>query len=111
MRDIPLEECEVTLTAKLNVRGLLGVNSDETIFPGFSSIHYETNISSSADKLVLDKLIHDVEQQCPVMDMLTRSVKIEGEAKINGINVHEDNQKTSTNVSFFKKIFNLFFKS
>ena len=84
VRDIPLEECEVTLTAKLNVRGLLGITSDETIFPGFSSIKYETNLSSSADKLVLDKLIHDVEAQCPVMDMLTRNVKIEGETIING---------------------------
>ncbi len=83
IRDIPLDECEVTLTAKLNVRGLLGVSSDETVFPGFESIKYETNLSSSADEAVLQKLIHDVEEQCPVMDMLTRSVKIEGETKIN----------------------------
>ena len=83
VRDIPLEECEVTLTAKLNVRGLLGTSSDETIFPGFSSIKYETNLSSSADESILHKLIHDVENQCPVMDMLTRNVKIEGETKIN----------------------------
>lgn len=84
IRDIPLEECEVTLTAHLNVRGLLGISSDETIFPGFSSIKYETNLCSSADKTILDKLIHDVEAQCPVMDMLTRGVKIEGETRING---------------------------
>tara|TARA_R110002096_G_scaffold155437_7_gene319858 strand:- start:981 stop:1538 length:558 start_codon:yes stop_codon:yes gene_type:complete len=83
VRDIPLDECEVTLTAKLNVRGLLGISSDEKIFPGFSSIKYETNISSSADESVIKKLIHDVEEQCPVMDMLTREVKIEGTTNIN----------------------------
>lgn len=81
-RDIPIEECEVTLTAKLNVRGLLGISSDEKIFPGFSSIEYETNLSSDADESVLKQLIHDVEEQCPVMDMLTRSMKIEGSTNI-----------------------------
>ena len=84
VRDIPIEECEVTLTANLDVRGLLGVNSDKSVFPGFSSIKYETQLRSNADKSILDKLIHDVEEQCPVMDMLTRSVKVEGETIING---------------------------
>ena len=83
VRNIPLDECEVTLTAELNVRGLLGLNSDENIFPGFSSIKYETNLSSSADESTLNKLIHDVEAQCPVMDMLTRNMKIDGVTKIN----------------------------
>ncbi len=110
VRDIPLEECEVTLTAKLNVRGLLGITSEETIFPGFSSIHYVTNITSSADKATLDKLIHDVEQQCPVMDMLTRNVKVEGEAKINGESVSDDDQQHSSRESFFRKLLGFFFK-
>ena len=83
VRGIPLEECEVTLTAKLNVRGLLGIESEELIYPGFSSIKYETNISSSASDSDLKKLIEDVENQCPVMDMLTRKVVVEGETFIN----------------------------
>lgn len=83
IRGIPLEECEVTLTAKLNVRGLLGIESEELIYPGFSSIKYETNISSSANDSDLKKLIEDVENQCPVMDMLTRKVVVEGETFIN----------------------------
>tara|TARA_B110000238_G_C16102457_1_gene428818 strand:+ start:628 stop:1128 length:501 start_codon:yes stop_codon:yes gene_type:complete len=83
VRNIPLEECEVTLTAQLNVRGLLGLDSDEQVFPGFSSIKYETNLSSSADDATLQKLIHDVEAQCPVMDMLTRNMKIDGVTNIN----------------------------
>ena len=83
VRGIPLKESEVTLTAILNVRGLLGLSSDDTVFPGFSSIKYETNITSDADEEELKKLITDVEQQCPVMDMLTRKVPIDGKTHIN----------------------------
>jgi len=83
IRNIPLDECEVTLTATLNVRGLLGIDASENIFPGFSEIKYETSLTSSADENILQKLIHDVEEQCPVMDMLTRNVKIEGSTKIS----------------------------
>lgn len=83
VRGIPIDECEVTLTANLNVRGLLGIDTGEQIHPGFSSINYETNISSKADEAKLKKLIHDVENQCPVMDMLTRNVTIEGNTFIN----------------------------
>ncbi len=83
VRGIALDECEVTLTAHLNVRGLLGISSDEVIHPGFSSIEYETNITSNADDSILNQLIHDVENQCPVMDMLTRNMTINGKTKIN----------------------------
>ncbi len=65
------------------VDGLLGLDSDEQVFPCFSSIKYETNLSSSADDATLQKLIHDVEAQCPVMDMLTRNMEIDGVTNIN----------------------------
>ncbi|MDW3094644.1 MAG: OsmC family protein [Gammaproteobacteria bacterium] len=107
VRDIPIEECEVTLTANLNVRGLLGLNKEESIFPGFSSIKYETNLSSSADQSILDKLIHDVEEQCPVMDMLTRVVEVDGETKINGKSISAKPQ-VDEKVSLMKKILNIF---
>ncbi|WP_299521728.1 OsmC family protein [Winogradskyella sp.] len=84
VRDIPLEECEVTLKAKLDVRGLLGINESMNVFPGFSDISYETKLKSSAEKEKLEQLVEDVENQCPVMDMLTRNVKINGTTQING---------------------------
>lgn len=83
-RQIELEECEVTLKARLNVRGLLGIKeNNQVVYPGFSSINYETNLKSSASQEELRTLIDDVEKQCPVMDMLTRSVPVEGTALIN----------------------------
>jgi len=83
IRNVPLEECEVTLKANLDVRGLLGLDDEKKTFPGFSSISYETNLVSSADEDTLDKLIEDVENQCPVMDMLTRNMKIDGVVKVS----------------------------
>ena len=82
-RDIPLEECEITLKANLDVRGLLGINSEKSVYPGFSNIKYETNIKSSASREQLELLIEDVEKQCPVMDMLTRIVDVDGSILIN----------------------------
>ena len=83
VRDIPLEECDITLKAKLDVRGLLGLKGEGTIYPGFSNITYETDIKSSASKEQLEALVEDVENQCPVMDMLTRNVSIDGSTTIN----------------------------
>ena len=84
IRNIELEECEVTLKAHLNVRGLLGIREGQkAVYPGFSNISYETKIISSESKNILRDLVEDVEKQCPVMDMLTRSVSVEGSTQIN----------------------------
>ena len=83
IRDIPLEEIDITLKANLDVRGLLGIANDKKIYPGFSNITYETNIKSSASKEELKQLVEDVENQCPVLDMLTRTVDIRGTTLIN----------------------------
>ena len=94
-RGIELEECEVTLKAHLNVRGLLGIKEEQkTVYPGFSSISYETKIVSSESNKTLQDLVEDVEKQCPVMDMLIRPVKIEGTALIND-EVHALTSKVS----------------
>lgn len=106
-REIELDECEVTLKAHLNVRGLLGMKEGEkSVYPGFSSISYETNIKSSESVEKIRELVHDVEQQCPVMDMLTRSVRIEGTAMIND----ELLELKQQNSSLFQKLFSLFGK-
>ena len=105
-RQIELEECEVTLKARLNVRGLLGINeNNQAVYPGFSSINCETKIKSSASKEVLQKLIEDVENQCPVMDMLTRSVSVEGTAFINDepVTLKAKHSVLSKFLSYFRK--------
>ncbi len=82
--DIPLDECKVKLTGDLDVRGLLGMGAEEGIPPGFTEISYETHIKSSADKSQLESLVTAVENQCPVLDMLLRNVKVNGCAYANG---------------------------
>ncbi len=106
VRDIPLEECDITLKAKLDVRGLLGMKGEETIFPGFSKITYETNLKSSASIEQLKTLIKDVESQCPVMDMLTRTVSIDGSTVINDKKID-----LTSKISLLNKLLRIFKRS
>ncbi len=108
VRNIPLEECEVTLKAKLDVRGLLGIEKDKQIYPGFSEISYETKLKSSAEKEKLEQLVVDVENQCPVMDMLIRKVKVEGSTQINGNEAAEDHQAQAEEASLMKRLLSMF---
>ncbi len=82
--DIPLDECRVKLTGDLDVRGLLGMGADEGIPPGFTQITYETHLKSSASDKEIQALVTAVENQCPVLDMLLRNVKVTGTAYSNG---------------------------
>ena len=103
-RGIELDECEVTLKAHLNVRGLLGMKEGgESVYPGFSKISYETKVTSSESKEIIQALVVDVEKQCPVMDMLTRSVKIEGSAFVN-----DEALDLTPKPSAFSKLLNIF---
>ncbi len=105
-RSIELEECEVTLKARLNVRGLLGIKeNNQPVYPGFSSIDYETKLKSSEPKDILAKLIEDVENQCPVMDMLTRSMSVNGNAFVN-----EEPIDINTKKSILSKLLHIFRK-
>ena len=81
--NIELEECDVKLTAELDVRGMLGVKGEGEACPGFTNIDYVTKIKSNASSEQLDNLVKTVEKQCPVLDMLTRGVKINGSTIIN----------------------------
>ena len=82
--DIELEECDVKLTADLDIRGLLGVDMAEKVCPGFSNINYLTNIKTNASNEQLVALLDIVEKQCPVLDILTRQVPIANSIIING---------------------------
>ena len=81
--NIELEECEVKLTAELDIRGMLGVASDEETSPGFKSINYVTKLKSNASSKQLAELINKVEKQCPILDMLTNNVSTNGSVIIN----------------------------
>lgn len=84
MMGITLTKCTVSLQADLDVRGLLGLGKEENIPPGFKKIYYQTHIESSAPKEQLNQLAKAVNEQCPVLDMLTRNVEIAKEVSVNG---------------------------
>lgn len=88
--DIPLQECTVKLTGDLDLRGLLGMGENDNVPPGFTKITYNTQIKSSASQEDLTALVNAVENQCPVLDMLTRSVSVEGVAIANGQEISTD---------------------
>lgn len=80
--DIELEEVKVELVGDLDVRGLLGMDG---VRPGFTKIEFQTHIKApTATKDQLSQLMNAVENQCPVLDMLTTKVEISGSAMGNG---------------------------
>jgi len=80
--DIPLEGVEISTRGYLDLRGLLGLDAD--ISAGYQRVTFDVNIRSSASDEELRKLIDTVEAHCPVLDILTRSVSVQGKAKVNG---------------------------
>ncbi len=79
---IPLTKCSVKLQGDLDVRGLLGMG--DGVPPGFTKITYKTSIESPADQESLEQLANAVDAQCPVLDMMVRSVEVDKEVSING---------------------------
>lgn len=75
---IPLESVSVDVKGDIDLRGLFGIDN---IKPGFQEVEYITNIKSSADPEVIEQLIQTVEKNCPVLDILSRPIKVK--SKIN----------------------------
>ncbi len=83
--DIPLDEVKVDVAANLDLRGLAGL--DPEIPPGLLEVSYDVRIKSSAPVEDLKRLVDTVENQCPLLDTLTRGVKTTGKVNFND-NVH-----------------------
>ncbi|MGH8670959.1 MAG: OsmC family protein [Burkholderiales bacterium] len=82
--DIPLDELKVELKGNLDLHGLFGMGADKGIPPGFQDISYHVKIKSPASEEQLKRLVDAVEKQCPILDTLTRAIKVTGKATING---------------------------
>lgn len=80
--DIPLDGVEITARGYLDLRGLLGLHAD--IPPGYQRVSFDVDIRSSAPEEDLRRLIDAVEAHCPVLDILTRSLPVQGKARVNG---------------------------
>jgi uncharacterized OsmC-like protein len=79
--DIQLDECKVDVTADLNLKGLMGMDAD--VAPGLLAMDYQVHLKSPASDEQLKELVDIVERQCPLLDTLTREVKVTGKVKIN----------------------------
>jgi len=76
LMDIPLKKVTVNVEGDLNIRGLFGV--DGSTPAGYSHIHYETVIEADVYEAQVKKLVEMAESHCPVLDTLTRAVKVTG---------------------------------
>ena len=79
--DIQLDECKVEVTADLNLKGLMGMDTE--VAPGLLAMDYHVHLKSPASDEQLKELIDIVERQCPLLDTLTREVKVTGKVNIN----------------------------
>ena len=83
--DIPLDSVKVNVKGNLDLKGLFGM--DESVPAGFTDIAFETTLESTADNESLLKLVQAAESNCPVLDMLTRQVPVDGTVTINGVDM------------------------
>lgn len=74
--DIKLDAVSVEVKGRLDLHGLFAM--DESIPAGYSSISYNTSISSQEDDEKIEQLVKVVESHCPVLDTLTRPIKVTG---------------------------------
>lgn len=81
--DIKLDACSVKVNGTLNLFGLMGLGEEHNVPPGFIDLSFETRIKSPASEEQLKELARAVEKQCPILDTLQRSIKVDGEVFIN----------------------------
>jgi uncharacterized OsmC-like protein len=91
--DIALDGVEITARGYLDLHGLLGLDAD--IPPGYQRVSFDVDIRSSASEEDLRKLIDTVEAHCPVLDILTRSLPVQGKASVNGRPLAEQASKAA----------------
>jgi len=86
--DIPINTIIVDVRGSLNLKGFFGL--DEKVHPGFEEITYTTSIDSPASSEQIEHLSKIVEKNCPLLDILTREIPVNGKVKITNslINVN-----------------------
>ncbi|MBL1409284.1 OsmC family protein [Sphingobacterium faecale] len=80
LKGIQLENVTVKTKGDLNLQGFLGIDSN--VRPGYEKITFETIIVSDEDPEKLQRLAEQVDAICPVLDIVSRPVKVEGKLTI-----------------------------
>lgn len=73
---IPLNKVSVEVKGYLNLQGLFAMN--ESIPAGYDKIKYITKIDSPEPFEKIAQLVRMVETHCPVLDTLTRPIRVDG---------------------------------
>lgn len=80
LNGLDIEKVEVTTKGKLNLQGFLGL--DRSVRPGFEAIEFSTRLVSNEPEEKLYRLSQQVDQLCPVLDILTQPVPVKGSITI-----------------------------
>jgi uncharacterized OsmC-like protein len=73
-RDIELRKVSSTVSADIDVRGVLGIDPD--IRKGFSKVSVEFDVDADADPDVIDALVASATKYSAVFDMLTSPTQV-----------------------------------
>jgi putative redox protein len=78
---IPVERVDVTAEGRVDLRGFFGVAE---VPAGFQDVTFTVDIASSAPPAEVARLVQAVNAHCPVLDILTQPVAVQGEVRLNG---------------------------
>ncbi|ERJ58030.1 OsmC family protein [Sphingobacterium paucimobilis] len=84
LKGIQLDSVTVKTRGDLDLQGFLGL--DNTIRPGYERIVFETIIVSNESSDKLERLAEQVDAICPVLDIVSKPVKVEGKLTIQRAN-------------------------
>lgn len=80
LKGIQLESVTVKTKGDLNLQGFLGLDSN--VRPGYEKVEFETIIVSDESSEKLERLAQQVDALCPVLDILSKPVPVEGKLTI-----------------------------
>lgn len=80
LKGIQLESVTVKTKGDLNLQGFLGLDSN--VRPGYEKIEFETIIVSDESPEKLERLAQQVDAICPVLDIISKPLKVEGKLTI-----------------------------
>lgn len=80
LKGIELESVTVKTKGDLNLQGFLGLDSN--VRPGYEKISFETIIVSDESPEKLERLAKQVDALCPVFDIISNPVPVEGKLTI-----------------------------
>ncbi len=78
---IPLDGVAITAEGRVDLRGFFGVAD---LPAGFQDVTFTVDIDSPAPAADVARLVAAVNAHCPVLDILTQPVRVEGAVRLNG---------------------------